>query len=400
MAGDQPQEVAQSTSEDRYLIVEQIADTVLGDSSESDLRDQVAGAARSYDQATAVSLVHSLVEHVAKHPDDPRPLDALIILGFAHPKVVKEAGFQLVHEGRRLAGLLEREAHTDRAQALLEYLSALDPDDKGIDKDLASIMRRTGNVDRLVDRYVHRAEEAVADGRRRDAITWLREVLMLDRSRRDVARMIRDLQYADRERKESWSRRVRTVLLIVMGCGLVAGVIFRELHVQRLYANLAEAQEGNLDSLQVRLASIDALIAGNPLWLGMFQAGRDRSNLRIEINKLEARLDDEARIEETRRAEHRVLIDSIRTRGLLLVQQGNYEGALEQFDMALAEAPEDWAHRERAEADVAAIRVHLAAEAEAAAAAAAAAAEASEADEPATEETPDEGEQPEGVEQA
>lgn len=409
MARAQSQRITDKAREDHYQVIEQIADTVLGKGPKFDLRGRATRVARTTDPATAVSLVHSLAEHVAKHHDDTRPLEALVVLGFAHPKIVKEADVQLVHEGRRLAGLLERDGQSEQAQILLEHLAALDPADKGIDKDLAAIMRRTGNTERLVDRYLQRAEEAVKDGRRRDAVTWLREVLMLDRSRRDVARMIRDLQYADRQRKESWTRRIRGVLLGLVVCGIGAGVVYRELYVHRLYANLPLAQDGDLDSLRLRLANIDALIARNPLWLGMFQAGRERSKLRTDITKLEAWLDDKARIEENALAEHQVLIDSIRTRAILLVQQDDFAGALEQFERALEEAPEDWEYRERVETDVAAIREYLAEHEQAAEAEQGAAGEAgSEGAEPSAEgdgttepasEQPDEGGEPGGAEQ-
>ena len=361
LSGDQPA-VAQDTT-DKYLIVEQIADTVLGDPSAFDLNEQVGSAVRSYDKAAAAPLVHTLIGHLTEHPDDARPLEALVVMGLAHPAVLKEAKVPLAHEGRRLAGLLERRGEADHAQEVLEFLARSDPADRGIDKDLASIMRRTGNVDRLVDRYLQRAEEAVADGRRRDAITWLREVLMLDRTRRDVARMIRDLQYADREVKEGWSRRFRVAALTLLACGLVVGAFFRELHLQRMYANLPEARVRDVESYQARLTGIDALIASNPLWLGMFEAGRERASLRGEIDKMGARMAEQARTEANQRAELEALLDWYRARGLMFVQQDNFRDALEQYQLALSEAPEGWEHRERVESDVEAIADRLAAEA-------------------------------------
>ena len=90
----------------------------------------------------------------------------------------------------QFATLLERHGDVDNAQTLLELLTARDPDDKELDHGLASLMQRTGNADRLIERYLSRSEDAAREGRRRDAITWLREVLSIDRSRRDVARML------------------------------------------------------------------------------------------------------------------------------------------------------------------------------------------------------------------
>jgi tetratricopeptide (TPR) repeat protein len=266
----------------------------------------------------------------------------------------------LGQEGRRLANRLEATGETMRAQDLLELLSQNDPRDRGVDKQLASIMRRTGNVDRLVERYLRRAEEAVADGRRRDAITWLREVLMLDRSRRDVARMIRDLQYEAREVKEGWSRRLRMVGIVLISAAMGVGLVYRELHVQRAYQSLEPAVSGDLDSLRARIGALDSLISKNRLWLGVFEAGRERAAIRGEIDRIEAKQAEIARELADRRAEQAMVTDAARTRGILMLEEHDFEGAAAQFEAALETAPLDWEHRARLEADIAAIEEFLA----------------------------------------
>ncbi len=345
---------------DRNLIVEQIVSTVLGEEAIPELSEQIAGLARALDPSTASSFARALVEHLEAHPEDLREHEALIVLGLAHPRVLREQKIPLGQEGRRLASRLEGVGESSRAQELLEVLSQNDPCDRGVDKDLASIMRRTGNADRLVERYLVRSEEAVAAGRRRDAITWLREVLMLDRSRRDVARMIRDLQYEEREIKERRRRAASRVGLALLVIGLGVGVILREMHVATSYENIEQATPGSVESLGQRLASIDSLIAGNPMWLGMFKAGRERARIRTEIDRLEAARAEATRLEADRLAELRIRTESSRMSGLRLVESGDLHGAADHLRRALELAPEHWPHLVRTRSDLAAIEELLA----------------------------------------
>jgi tetratricopeptide (TPR) repeat protein len=346
--------LAQTTT-DTSLIADQVVDAILGANPESGLEERVSHVSRAYDESTAESYGRVLVDRLAGEPASPPELEALVVLGLAHPRVLGELRIPLVREGRRLAALLEGQGRADRAQALLEMLSRSVPADRKVDQDLTSMLRRTGNLDRLVERNLARAEEAMADGRRRDAITWLREVLMLDRSRRDVARMIRDLQYDERVIKEGWSRRLRLAAGLLMLVGLCAGVTFRELHVRRLYQALPEVRADDLDSLGTRLAAIDALLAGNPLWLGMFEASRERAQLRTRIDQIEARRAAADRQAADREAEARMMADSARTRAVLLLDQRDFPAAAAELRRALEFAPPDWQHRGRVEADLAAI---------------------------------------------
>ena len=300
-----------------------------------------------------------LAKHLESSPDDVGALEALAILCLAHPKLARRVRFSLIGEGRRLATLLQREGRAERAQEFLEALAHRAPKDRGLEQDLASVMRRTGNVDRLIERYLERAEEAEASGRRRDAVTWLREVLMLDSSRRDVARMIRDLQYETRQTKEARHRRWRGTGLVVVLAAIVAGAVLRELFVQGQYASIPPAAEGNRQSVEERLARLDRLIELNPLWLGMFRAGRERADLRVEVERIYAREAELERAKANERAERQIMAESARLRARAMVENKDFAGAAEQYQQALELAAPNWVHRARVEADLEAVRAEL-----------------------------------------
>ena len=350
--------MAASTTE-KKPIVEEVVAALLGGAeagAQADLGARVERTESEFDSRTAASFCKTLVEELTDDPGSVRTLEALIVLGLAHPKVLARHRIPLAQEGRRLAVLLEKTGDVARAQTLLEALAAASPKDRGLDHELASMMRRTGNADRLVERYLHRAEEAMRDGRRREAITWLREVLLVDGSRRDVARMIRDLRYEEAERVAAWKRRVRMFGLVLFLAGLAAGVVYRELHIQREYASLAPAQEGDLVSLRDRLERLNTLIAGNPLWLGMFAAGRERSELRTQIDRIEASLAERARARLEERARAETTAEAARLRGRMAAEHMDFDSALEEFQLALQVSPADWAPRAQIETDIRAIQ--------------------------------------------
>jgi hypothetical protein len=282
-----------------------------------------------------------------------------VVLCLAHEKLDRSLRFALIPQGRRLASLLRREGRVERAQEVLEALAQRAPRDRGLEKDLASVMRRTGNVDRLIERYLARAEEAEACGRRRDAITWLREVLMLDSSRRDVARMIRDLQYETRLSFDLRNRRWRAIGLWLLLFGFVTGVVFRELYIRNLYASIPPAAESSRPSIEERMARLDGLIENNPLWLGMFRAGRERAHLRGEIERLSAQEARQEREEADALAERLIMAESARLRARQLLENTDLAGAVEQYGLALELAPEEWPHRARVRADLDAVQARL-----------------------------------------
>lgn len=335
-------------------IVSQLTDFGRGEDRPS-VQDDVERAASQFDKGTIRGYCAALIEHLEQAPDSVAELDALIVLGLAYPSLMSKHRIQVSQEGRRLAHLLENAGEVDRAQQVLEVISSEQPANRRVDKDLASMMRRTGNVDRLVDRYVRRAEEAMSDGRRRDAITWLREILLLDRSRSDIARMIRDLQYEQREIKLAWRRRLRIAGMLVVVVGLAVGVVFRELHVQNNYATLTPQLGQDRAALQQRLDNLDNLITSNPLWLGMFQAGRERAELKKRLAVLDAAAARNAVRLADERAEAMLEAESARTQGLLFLEQRDFSNAGDAFAKALEVAPADWSERARVTEDLKAI---------------------------------------------
>ena len=352
--GTESVKTAAGSKTEQYLIIEQVVEALV-DSESTPLGELLENAREVEDP---VAMANLLAGHIEQHRDDCGALEALTLLCLAHVKLARKVGFKLIPEGRRLAGLLQVEGHNRRAQEVLEALSQRAPRDRRVEKELAAVMRRTGNVERLVERYLERAEEAQAAGRRRDAITWLREVLLLDRSRRDVARMIRDLQYETRHNRDVLRRRLRSAGIVLVLIGVVAGLIGRELHVQRQFSALEPAEQGELDSLQLRLGGLDRLISANPLWIGMFEAGRERAELRAEIERLHARQAEQDRKQAARRAERLIRADSSQVRARQLLESRDYAGAIEQYEQALRAAPADWSQRKRVEADLTAVKQH------------------------------------------
>jgi tetratricopeptide (TPR) repeat protein len=327
-----------------------------GSAGEHDLWREVERAAKELDPRRAELVCEALLSHLAEQPEAMRELRALVVLGLAHPKALAGRQSFLVQEGRRLAGLLEGRGESTEAQALLEMLSRLHPEDRKLDHELASLMQRSGNADRLVERYMHRAEEALAAGQREQAIQCLREVLAVDRNRRDAARMIRDLQYEAAAKRRTLRRRVRLFGVFVLLCGAVAFAVWRETGLNERYLSLPPASPDSIDSLRARLQGIDDLVESNPLWVGVFRASQERSELRARITQLES-LEMRDQIQrDAELARKRDESESHRIRYRLAVEQGDMDLALEHLRAALESAPPGWEHRARLEADLAALQ--------------------------------------------
>jgi tetratricopeptide (TPR) repeat protein len=324
------------------------------------LEVQVAQVAAEVDASLAQSYCRTLVAHLAENSQSVRELEALLVLGLAHPRVLAMHDIPLVQEGRRLAHFLEQEGKTDRAQSLLEMIATRTPGDRQLDHDLASIMRRTGNADRLVDRYMRRAEDCVAGDRTQEAISWLQEILLVDRSRRDVARMIRDLRWGDEEKRRRWRSRVRGALVLVLVAALAVAAVQRERVAADRFAELPPVVSGDLASLKRRVANLAQFENEHPLSIKLWPASRERATLKAEIAQLEAR---SAQIQIARRTEREAqlaIAESARKQGRIYTQQNRFADALEQFERALALGPADWDQRGQIEIDVDAIRQWIA----------------------------------------
>jgi tetratricopeptide (TPR) repeat protein len=319
------------------------------------VRELVERVKRDVDVAAADLACDQLFEHLTLASDDESALEALIVLGLAYPDLLARHRISMPQEGRRLAVLLEKRGDAERAQSLLELLLALHPEDRSIDGELSGVMKRSGSLERLVERHLSRAEEAMRDGRREDAINWLREVLALDRSRRDVARMIRDLRYEEEQRRTALRRRIQRAVAIVLVVGAATAAVMRNNRIDERYAALPAAADNDADAMRARLAAIDELVDESPLWLGMWAASRERTRLRTAIDRDESKRAELARKTADERARRETQADAERTRARMAAERSEFAEALVHLQGALQHAPPEWPHRAQVERDIQAI---------------------------------------------
>lgn len=299
-----------------------------------------------------------LAESAGEDPD-PEILEALTILALSQPQVASMMGVNAVAQGRRLAARLEREGEVEHALAILQLLVQHHPGHRALERDLASLMRRSGLVADLVERYLERAQALLKEGKTTEAIAWYREVLLLDRSRKDVARAIRDLRFQEVDDHQKRGRRVKIAAVVLFLSTLVCFAVFYEMRVSGAFGELPAAAEGNLPQMRARLAGLEGFMEKHPVWHGSLQALAERSHLRVEIERLDAEQTiarDNRLAEEARKLE---VANLARQRGLLHAHAGDYASALRELENALSLAAPDWPERARVERDVAAIRIHL-----------------------------------------
>ncbi|MEM7308043.1 MAG: hypothetical protein AAF682_15295 [Planctomycetota bacterium] len=293
---------------------------------------------------------------------EPEVTESALLLTLAHPKLADGAGMNAAVYGRLLAVRYEREGDSEAACAVLRVVAEYLPGNLAIERALASLMRRQGMVQELVERYLARAQKLLDDGANQEAIPWLREVLQLDRSRKDVARMIRDLRYDEVASQKSKRRRVRTgVTVLLISTGLTLATL-REFKVRQEFAELPPAQNGDLTSLRERLASLETFIGTKPVWHGALTALKERSELRVQIDRLNTEeMTRRGHQAQTRRRNDQ-MAESARLRARKAAENGDFEEALRNFETALDLASEAWAHRDRTLRDVDAIVSYLAEE--------------------------------------
>lgn len=347
--------MVKTTAADNVIVEEVVIALTGGEGQRADLRVQMERAACEFDAHTANSFCKALLTHLTEDPAAVRELEALIILGLAHPGVLEENRIPLVQEGRRLAVLLEKKGEAERAQTLLEMLATHAPGDRGVERELGGIMRRTGSLDRLVERHLRRAEEAIRSGKREEAVRWLREVLLLDSSRRDVARMIRDLRYEAGETRARWRRVLQVAAVVTLISGAVYGVIWREGRIRGEVEALPTAASNDVPAMQARLAKLDGLMDEHKLWLGTLDASHERARLRAELDKIAATRREAERGQRMARERAVAAAESERVRGRYAAEQNDFVEAREHFTRALQIAPLDWPQRMQVQTDVDAI---------------------------------------------
>lgn len=319
------------------------------------LREQMERAAEEFDELTAQAFARALLDALCDDPQDVRKLEALMILGLAHPQILDSNRIPLEAEARRLAVLLERGGEAERARGLLELVAARSPRGEELAGELAASERGTSSSAQLVDRWLARSKEAVHAGDVDEAIRSLQQVLVVDPGRRDVARMIRDLRFQDAERRARNKRRLKLLGFVLAISALMAAVLLRELHLEREYQALPLAVEDDLRSVEGRMAQLDELLASNRFWIGGFRVVNERRGLERSAEALRQRDSFEKREIDQRLGARLSSAEDARVLGMEAAHDGRFEDALKQLRTALEVAPQGWEHRERVARDVEAI---------------------------------------------
>jgi len=349
-----------ATFTEERLLVDDVVTALTSSPAEDEspcghMREQMERAAEEVDRRTAEAFGRALVDSLCEDPGDVRRLEALLILGLAHPHVLEKYQVSLGAEGRRLCVLLENDGQVERARGLLDLLSSYLPEDRGVQQDLASMMRRAGDVDELVERCLQRADEAVREGKPMEAIPWLQEILLHDQTRRDIARMIRDLRYQEMANVARVKRRNRLALLVIVVSTMLSALFVREVQINNQYDALPPLALDNLSAVDARLESIDELIASNRIWFGMFDAVAERSELQAQKDRISSREAERARKRNDLRLKREAMAEALRLKALDSVEAGEFEESLAQFREALELSSDSWSRRSRVAANIAAI---------------------------------------------
>jgi tetratricopeptide (TPR) repeat protein len=289
-------------------------------------------------------------------------LQAALILAVAHPHAAAKHKLLPAVLGRRLAVACEKGEDVDAAFAVLHFSADLAPGHSGVERATASLMRRQGMVQELVDRYLERAQRLLDEGEHTEAIPWLREVLLLDRSRKDVARMIRDLRFDEVSSAKARRRRFRIAgVALAFSLALSVGVL-REIRLRREFGRIQAAKPGDLPTLNARLAAVETFVSDNPVWHGALSVLKERTDMRVQIERIIAEEAAKAERDAAERERHDRIADSSVILARSLVSRGEYAEAIAEFQKALELGSPSWPWRERTERDVEALKEHLAGE--------------------------------------
>lgn len=344
------------SSTDRLPIVEEVVATLTsaagaGYGGAAALRAGMRRATDQFDEHAAAALARSLVDCLCKAPDDLRILETLVILGLAHPGALDSHRISLVNEGRRLAVLLEKAGQFERAYCLGELIAERAP---------ASVLGVSAEDTTAVEQLVRDAELAAARGRTETAIHCLEEAQKIDPSRTDLARAIRDLRRKKEFRKNTAKHSVRLALTLLFVSGAATAILLREVRIWSEWKTLPEASREDLPSMRARLAGLDGLIEKERVWMLLPKALIDRDVLRHDIELRERPVlpvltDVPGKHEETQSGNSYAEAEEARTRGLQNAEKGHVSEALADLRRSLEIAPPDWLHRQRVQADIAAL---------------------------------------------
>lgn len=351
-----------------HLMVEDVvarltAMPVVGPGASAPLRAQMRRAAAEFDERAAASVARSLVECLCDEPDDLRKLEALVVLGLAHPTVLEAQRISLQAEGRRLAVLLDRAGDVERARCVLDLVSErAQPDAEPLSEDspeapVAQPPADPGDpaVNEVIEHCLRSADEAVRRGKNVEAIAWLRQILRIDAGRRDVAMRIRSLATRDETRRRDFGSRWKLAGIAFVLSGAVSAVALRESRIDRELSRLPAAVPGDVASLQARVGALDALLSRERVWLGMIRPLSERARLRGEIAGIGApwtpRPDEPA----TAASGPDDAAEAARQHALRQVERGRYTDGIAELRRSLEIASPAWEHRARVQADIAAL---------------------------------------------
>ena len=342
------------------LIIEDVINALYADGVEGgpigNLRAQVRRVHVELGRRKASAFTKKLLNSLTENPDELIQLEALVMLGFAHPEVARKHHIALATEGRRLGMLLEKAGRVDRAQEVFELLCDYAPTDRTMEIELAGVIRRAGNTDELIERYMERALEHMAAGESKEALPWLQEVLSLDRNRKDVSAMIRDVRHDQHHRLTSKrsNRRFAVVFLLVLGVAAAIGYRERKLHSS--YMAIPAVEEGNVLSMGARMASLELFQSENPYWLGKSRVEREITALAAEVQESLFQMVEAEKARAQAHADKVAEADNFRRLGLQSSDLGLFSKARVHFESALKVAPADWPHVATLARDVKAIR--------------------------------------------
>ncbi len=290
----------------------------------------------------------------------PDALEALVLLGLAQPKVCQREGLAVVNYARRAAALYERLERESRARALLELVAERIPGHRALERDLAAILRRAGEMEALVERHLAHAQQHIDAGAPQEAIPWLQEVLLVDPSRKDVARLIRDLRFEEGERHSRRRRVKRVALVVVLFSMLATGLYLREQKVGESFAALPATGSGELASMESRLEQLERFISRYPIWHGALGVLEERGRLRSQIEAMRARAESEREREGQLAARRHLQAEAALAAGRAAAESRDWRAALNHFETALDNGAPNWSERPWVERNIAALRGVLA----------------------------------------
>jgi len=344
----------------RNLIIEDVISAIYAGGVEGgpngNLKSQVKRVGVELGRRKASQFTKRLLDGLSENPDELVQLEALVVLGFAHPEVMRKHHIALNTEGRRLGVLLERAGRPERAQEIFEMLCSLAPTERTLELELAGVMRRTGKSSELIERYMERAQQHLRKGEHELALPWLQEVFALDRSRSDVTAMIREVRHHLSNRIHAARSNKRFALAFVCFAAVFGALGYREWNIQAQYKHLAAANRTDLTSMDARIVALQDLRAEHRIWLGSNRVASEIQELQEQQAALLQSFAEQAQAQQEKLKEQLEMAEEWRRQGLEAVDRSEWAIARERFEKALESAPANWQHRATLEVDVAALR--------------------------------------------